>query len=332
MIFGQEIKQEKDLKNDSEKEWELEGNKEQKLEREWEKEKEKQNLISIPFSRIRSSDLSLVGGKGANLGEMVHANFPVPPGFCLTTNAFQLFINSHPDLNGLYKSLELVDVADFENIRKVGEQVRNSLMGLPIPKRVIKSFKHEWQKIGIENAYAVRSSATAEDLPDASFAGQQDTYLNIKGESALLDAIKRCWISLFTDRAIIYRRKNNFSHRNVRLCVIIQKMVMSEKSGILFTADPLTGHRHTLEINASFGLGEALVSGLVTPDTYRVDKRSNSLIYKQIMDKQVAIYPLEDGTTQQVFLNPKLRRKMVHLFILLMGLKSHIKDWGSFLV
>ncbi|GAB4524820.1 MAG: hypothetical protein Fur0018_08730 [Anaerolineales bacterium] len=145
----------------------------------------------------------------------------------------------------------------------------------------------------------MRSSATAEDLPDASFAGQQDTYLNVIGAEALLDAVRRCWASLFTDRAILYRVQNRFPHREVALSVVVQQMVMSEKSGILFTADPLTGHRHTLTIDASFGLGEALVGGLVTPDTYHVDKRTGEIVRREISDKEIAIYPLPEGGTRQ---------------------------------
>ena len=156
---------------------------------------------------------------------------------------------------------------------------------------IADAVRQSWQEIGTDHAYAVRSSATAEDLPDASFAGQQDTYLNIIGEAALLDAIRRCWVSLFTDRAILYRVQNNFQHRDVQLSVVVQQMIMSERSGILFTADPLTGHRHTLTIDASFGLGEALVSGLVSPDAYRVDKRTRTILDRQIADKQIAIFP-----------------------------------------
>mgnify|MGYP005628109449 CR=1 FL=1 len=169
--------------------------------------------------------------------------------------------------------------------------------------------RQSWQEIGVDDAYAVRSSATAEDLPDASFAGQQDTYLNIIGEEALLDAVRRCWVSLFTDRAILYRVQNNFDHRDVQLSVVVQKMILSEKSGTLFTADPLTGHRHTLTIDASFGLGEALVSGLVSPDAYQVDKRNNTIISRQISEKKVAIFPEKDGGTRQETLDVEKRKQ-----------------------
>ena len=267
--------------------------------------------LSLSISNIRASDLSLVGGKGANLGEMAHAGFPVPSGFCLTTVAFQKFIAGCPDSDGLYALLDTVTTDNVETVRSVGQRVRQVLLKVPIPGDVADAVRHSWGEIGADHAYAVRSSATAEDLPDASFAGQQDTYLNIIGEAAMLDAIRRCWVSLFTDRAILYRTQNGFNHRDVQLSVVVQQMIMSEKSGILFTADPLTGHRHTISIDASFGLGEALVSGLVSPDAYRVDKRTHTILSRQIADKQVAIYPKTDGGTRQETLSAAQREQTV---------------------
>ena len=199
----------------------------------------------------------------------------------------------------------------METVRRVGQQVRQTLLDVLIPAEFAEVARKSWQEIGVEHAYAVRSSATAEDLPDASFAGQQDTYLNIIGEEALLDAIRRCWVSLFTDRAILYRCQNNFSHRGVQLSVVVQKMIMSETSGILFTADPLTGHRHTLTIDASFGLGEALVGGLVSPDSYHVDKRTRTVLDRQIADKQIAIFPEKNGGTRQETLPADKRKQTV---------------------
>jgi pyruvate,water dikinase len=256
-------------------------------------------------------DLPFVGGKGANLGEMIHAGFPVPSGFCLTTLAFQQFIADCPDSDGLYALLDTLTTNDVVAIRSIGQHVRQMLLDIPMPTTIAEAAKISWQEIGSDHAYAVRSSATAEDLPDASFAGQQDTYLNVRGEANLLDAIRCCWVSLFTDRAILYRRQKNFSHREVQLSVVVQKMIMSETSGILFTADPLTGHRHTLTIDASFGLGEALVSGLVSPDVYRVDKRTRTILDRQIADKQVAIFPKTDGGTRQETLSAAQREQTV---------------------
>lgn len=251
--------------------------------------------LILPFTDIRATDLPLVGGKGANLGEMTHAGFPVPPGFCLTTAAFQAFINACPQADALYDLLDTVTPDDVENARRVGEQVRQTLLAVPIPTKVEQAIREQWQRLGPEHTYAVRSSATAEDLPGASFAGQQDTYLGIYGEANLMDAVRRCWVSLFTDRAILYRSKNHFPHKSVKLSAVVQQMVMSEISGILFTANPLTGHRHTATIDASFGLGEALVSGLVTPDNYHVDKRDRTIIKRQIADNQMGIFPNKEG-------------------------------------
>jgi len=265
---------------------------------------------TLPFSSIRAADLPLVGGKGANLGEMTHAGFPVPTGFCVATTAFDQFMRSCPQADELYARLDTVST-DLETARQVGQAVRETLLTVPMPDSIAEAIRDAWQMAGVDEAYAVRSSATAEDLPDASFAGQQDTYLNVIGEEALLDAVRRCWVSLFTDRAILYRDQNNFSHRDVQLSVVVQQMVMSEMSGILFTADPLTGHRHTATIDASFGLGEALVSGLVSPDAYRVDKRDMTIIERQIADKQIAIYPKKEGGIKQVELTDTQRTQTV---------------------
>ena len=270
-----------------------------------------ENPLILPFTTIRATDLPLVGGKGANLGELTHAGFPIPPGFCVTTIAFQQFIDASPDAADLFAQLDKVTANDVEMARQVGEDVRQALLTVPIPKNIVHAVGQQWQQVGIEDAYAVRSSATAEDLPDASFAGQQDTFLNIYGETALLDAIRRCWVSLFTDRAILYRTKNHFPHQDVKLSVVVQQMVMSEKSGILFTADPVTGHRYTTTVDASFGLGEALVSGIVSPDNYQVDTRNHTIIKRQIADKQIALYPEKDGGTRQEQLSAPQRTQTV---------------------
>ena len=262
---------------------------------------------AVRLSNLSARDLRLVGGKGANLAEMIQTGFPIPPGFCLTTKAFHLFLSRNPDQETLFEQLENITPNNLKSVRRVGKQVRESLLQTPIPSEIAVEALKAWRDIGNQHAYAVRSSATAEDLPDASFAGQQDTYLNIIGEDALLNAIRRCWASLFTDRAILYRCKKGFGHREVGLSVVVQQMILADKSGILFTADPLTGHRHTLTIDASFGLGEALVSGLVSPDNYRVDKRTMSIIHRQIANKEVAILPQPQGGTTQIAISANER-------------------------
>lgn len=268
----------------------------------------KQDKLLLPFSDIRASDLPLVGGKGANLGEMFHVELPVPPGFCVTTTVFDRFMADKDHVEEVFKLLDTINKNELESVRIIGNKVRQLLNDIPFPEEIKIELSKMLQEIGEDRAFAVRSSATAEDLPEASFAGQQDTYLNIIGIEALSDAIRRCWISLFTDRAILYRQRNNFSHREVKLSVVVQSMVNSEKSGIMFTVDPLTGHRHTLAIDASYGLGEALVSGMVSPDEFKIDKRSGQIIGRKIGEKKLAIYTSQDGGTITIDTTDEQRR------------------------
>ena len=250
------------------------------------------------FEDIRKGDIAIVGGKGANLGEMTGAGFPVPPGFCVTTSAYHAFIA--PFEKKIYAKLEGLDPSDLNTIRAAGEAVRGLMQQHEFPENVAKAIVKSWQAAGESYAYAVRSSATAEDLPSASFAGQQDTYLNVIGEAEILAQVKNCFISLFTDRAILYRIQNEFPHHLVALSAVVQRMVMPDVSGILFTADPISENRNTCSIDASFGLGEALVSGLVSADLYQVDKRSGEILTRQIAEKKIAILPLKDGGTKTV--------------------------------
>ena len=254
------------------------------------------------FENTRKGDIAQVGGKGANLGEMTGAGFPVPPGFCVTTLAYHAFIA--PFEAQIYAALEGLDPSDLNSIRAAGETVRGLMDQHDLPKDVAKAIVKSWQAAGESHAYAVRSSATAEDLPSASFAGQQDTYLNVIGKADILSQVKNCFISLFTDRAILYRIQNDFPHHLVALSAVVQRMVMPDVSGILFTADPISENRNTCSIDASFGLGEALVSGLVSADLYRVDKRSGEILTRQIAEKKIAILPLKEGGTETVDLPP----------------------------
>ncbi|MBK7897439.1 MAG: phosphoenolpyruvate synthase [Anaerolineaceae bacterium] len=264
-----------------------------------------------PFSQISAADLPLVGGKGANLGEMTQASFPVPPGFCITTRAFRDFVATCPQMPTFYAALDAIPPEDLLATRKIGAQIRQTLHETAIPEAIGTAVSHTLHQFNPQAAYAVRSSATAEDLPNASFAGQQDTYLNLRGEAAILDAVRRCWASLFTDRAILYRQQNGFAHAEVALSVVVQQMVLPQVSGILFTADPVSQHRHICSIDASYGLGEALVAGLVSADLYRVDARTNQLIEIKIGDKKVAIRPLPHGGTQQETLSNDQRTAQV---------------------
>jgi pyruvate,water dikinase len=255
--------------------------------------------LVLPFRSIGKGDLLMVGGKGANLGELTQAGFPVPDGFCVTTEAFRTFLAGAGDTAGIFAKLASVNAEDTAATRRIGEEVRAFLKAAPVPDEVTKAVVQALEESGVDHFYAVRSSATAEDLPNASFAGQQDTFLNIKGRQPLLEKVKACWVSLFTDRAITYRARNHFDHHRVWLSVIVQRMVFPDVSGIMFTADPIDGRRHIVSIDAGFGLGEALVSGLVSADLYKVDKRRKRLVEKKIAKKEVAIFPLPEGGTRQ---------------------------------
>ncbi|MBA4493416.1 phosphoenolpyruvate synthase [Paenactinomyces guangxiensis] len=259
------------------------------------------------FNQVDRSSLPFVGGKGANLGELSKAGFPVPGGFCVTTYAYKDFIATSPKMDSLFDELNAMNPNDLDQLRKVGERIRTHLQQLEIPSRLKSEMIYAWESVGKTYAYAVRSSATAEDLPTASFAGQQDTYLNIKGQEELLQHIQKCWASLFTDRAISYRSKNGFDHRQVYLSVVVQRMVNPEISGILFTADPVNGNRNVVSIDASFGLGEAIVSGMVSADLYRV--KAGQIIHKNISEKKVAVFSLTEGGTQKKDLPPSQQTK-----------------------
>ncbi|MEH7612709.1 phosphoenolpyruvate synthase [Gottfriedia acidiceleris] len=255
------------------------------------------NSLVLDFQEINKNQLFLVGGKGLNLGELSKIqDIKVPEGFCITTEAFQKAIEQNQSYHALLDQLTLLNVKDRDQISKICSKIRDLILEVAIPSEVVNAVSTYLSKFGEELAYAVRSSATAEDLPHASFAGQQDTYLNIIGKENILQHISRCWASLFTDRAVIYRMQNEFDHNQVYLSVVIQKMVFPQASGILFTADPITSNRKVVSIDASFGLGEALVSGLVSADCYKV--QDNKIIDKRIAMKKLAIYGRREGGTE----------------------------------
>jgi phosphohistidine swiveling domain-containing protein len=264
--------------------------------------------LIVTLDEIGADDLPLVGGKAANLGVLTAAGLTVPPGFCVTTHAYDRFLATLPDSEVLFAALDALGGTSVDAARTAAESMRKALDALDVPENVGRAVVEAWRALGQEHAFAVRSSATAEDLPGASFAGQQDTYLNVRGEVPLLEAVRRCWISLFTDRAVLYRARGGYGHRSVRLAVIVQRMIDPDVSGILFTADPVTGHRHIASIDAGFGLGEALVGGLISADLYRVDKRSGEVLLARPGDKAFAIRSVEGGGTQREEL-PEPRRR-----------------------
>lgn len=264
----------------------------------------------IDFQNIDKSSVVLVGGKGANLGELSRIKeIKVPEGFCIKTEAFARVIEENHLVRELIEQLIQLTVDDQSEIAILSGKIREIIEETPIPKEIEKEISFFLSEYGENEAYAVRSSATAEDLPSASFAGQQDTYLNIKGKSSILNHISKCWASLFTERAVSYRIQNGFDHAKVLLSVVVQKMIFPQASGILFTADPITGNRKVVSIDAGFGLGEALVSGLVNADLYKVSNKT--ILDKKVSNKHLAIYAMETGGTKTHEIEFEFRNKQV---------------------
>lgn len=262
------------------------------------------------FSEITVTDSAFVGGKTASLGSMFNAlssqGIRVPDGFGITADAYWHFVNSNHLMPIIEKIMDgLTDYNDLHKIKEVGQHIRNLFHIAPMPADLAEQIQNAYTQLGSNynqrNIHvAVRSSATAEDLPDASFAGQQDTYLNISGKDQLLDAVKKCFASLFTDRAIVYRNEKEFDYKTIALSVTIQKMVRSDKavSGVAFSIDTETGFQNAIVINASYGLGEAIVQGLVVPDEYLVFKPTNAILKKEIGSKKIKVVYKPEGTAQ----------------------------------
>lgn len=260
--------------------------------------------LVLGFAEMDDAQLSLVGGKALNLARLSGVEgILVPDGFCVTTNGFRQAVAHNRTYHGLLEQLKILSAEDRKEIAEISGEIRRHIQAVKMPEDIASAVTQYISMLGVEHTYAVRSSATAEDLPHASFAGQQDTYLNIRGTKSILEHISKCWASLFTDRAVIYRIQNGFDHTQVLLSVIIQRMVTPQASGIMFTADPVTGSRKVVSIDAGFGLGEALVSGLVTPDSYKV--QDGVIISKQIAAKQLAMYGRQEGGIRTHGLDPE---------------------------
>ena len=263
--------------------------------------------LVLDFQEMQQTQLGLVGGKGLHLGELSKIEgIQVPEGFCVTTEAYQKAIEPNETYQALLHRLTMLNAEAREQMGEISREIRQTILDVEIPSDVADAVVRYLSRFGEEQAFAVRSSATAEDLPHASFAGQQDTYLNIIGVDAILQHIRKCWASLFTDRAVMYRMQNGFDHRQVYLSVIVQKMVFPQASGILFTADPMSGSRKLLAIDAGYGLGEALVSGIVTADHYKV--REGEIADKRIATKTLAIYGRKEGGTETKPIDPDLQK------------------------
>jgi rifampicin phosphotransferase len=252
----------------------------------------------IGFHEIGESHLAAVGGKAARLGELSRIDgIRVPPGFCVTTNAFRRVMAQVPSIDDLLDRLACLELDDRNAIRTLSAEIRWTLEGSAVPDDVAAAIVGALADLGEQYAYAVRSSATAEDLPTGSSAGQHDTYLNIVGPAAILRHVSRAWASLFTERAVTYRLRNGVSHRNVAMAVVAQRMVFPRAAGTLFTADPVTSNRKVASVEAGFGLGEALVAGLVSADVYKV--RDAKVVAKTVATKRLAIEASPEGGTEE---------------------------------
>ena len=255
------------------------------------------NSICLPLNTPDAS-LSIVGGKGLNLAALARAGFPVPGGFIVTTDCYDQFIEDAGLSGWMAVQASAIENADPVALAALSDRLRARLRAGEIPEKVAAQIRSAYTELG-RPPVAVRSSATAEDLPGLSFAGQQDTFLNVMGDDALLHAVVECWSSLWTARAIAYRTRNDIDHSTVSLAVVVQEMVQSDTSGVLFTANPLTGRRSETVIDATFGLGEALVSGQVEPDHYVVETYSGKILQKLLGAKATVVRGLAGGGVEE---------------------------------
>ncbi|MBO6111388.1 MAG: phosphoenolpyruvate synthase, partial [Methanobrevibacter sp.] len=267
------------------------------------------------FEDLNKSDIGIAGGKGANLGELTQAGIPVPPGFVVTAETYEKFMEDSGINDKVLDILDKIDINDTKALQAAAEEIKSIIIETPIPDDMVMFIKEAYnqlcQRVGEDDTdVAIRSSATAEDLPEASFAGQQDTFLHVSGDEEVIEYIRKCWASLFEARAIFYREENNFEHSKVLIAVVVQKMAIADKAGVMFTVNPSTGEEIAL-IEGSWGLGEAVVSGDVTPDNYQVDKTNNEIINVTISDKKVMYTNDESGTSVKVDVPEKLRMERV---------------------
>ena len=267
------------------------------------------------FEELSKSDIGIAGGKGANLGELTQAGIPVPPGFVVTAQAYEYFMNEAGINDKVMSILDAIDINDTKALQAAAEDIKKIIIDSPIPDDLVLFIREYYnelcQRVGEEDTdVAIRSSATAEDLPEASFAGQQDTFLHVSGDDEVIEYIRKCWASLFEARAIFYREENNFEHSKVYIAVVVQKMANADKAGVMFTVNPSTGEEIAL-IEGSWGLGESVVSGDVTPDNYQVDKKDNEIVNVTISDKKVMYTNDENGTSVKVEVPEEKRKERV---------------------
>jgi len=247
------------------------------------------SLYTLPFGDISSADHARVGGKCASLGEMTQAGVAVPPGFAVTTDAYQAMLDHHGLRAEIERHLASIGSDDIDAIDRAAQAIRVRIRSHRMPDEVESAIRGAYAAMGEGMPVAVRSSATAEDMPDASFAGQQDTYLWVIGADDVVEKVRDCWASLFTTRAVAYREKNRIAHIDVLMSVGVQKMVNARAAGVAMTLEPTTGDRTRIVIDASWGLGETVVSGVVTPDNFTVEKVLEAIVARKISDKHVEL-------------------------------------------
>ena len=269
-------------------------------------------MYVVKFEDLGKDDIPIAGGKGANLGELTQAGIPVPPGFVVTAQTYAKFMEESGINEDVLNILKKIDINDTKALQAAAEEIKALITSVPVPSDMIMEITENYNvlcdRVNEEDTdVAIRSSATAEDLPEASFAGQQDTYLHVSGGNDVIDYVRKCWASLFEARAIFYREENDFDHSSVYIAVVVQKMVEADKAGVMFTVNPSTGEDIAL-IEGSWGLGEAVVSGDVTPDNYAVDKKTEEILNATVSDKKVMYTNDEEGTSVLVKV-PEERRK-----------------------
>jgi pyruvate,water dikinase len=262
------------------------------------------------FKDIDKHDTNLVGGKCANLGEMTQAGFPVPNGFAITIKGYELFLKENDLLNKIYDILKTVNVNDPAHLSTVALRIQKMVLNGKIPDEVVREVISSYKKLSghfKKSLVAVRTSATAEDMPGTSFAGMGTTILNVKGEANLLNAVRECWASLFTGRSIYYRVENKIPHEKVKISVAVQKMVESEVSGVMFSIDPVTNDKDRIIVESVWGLGEMIVQGAVVPDTYVVQKDTFDILSKEVSDHSTQLVRIKNGENKEVPVPTKIR-------------------------
>jgi len=274
------------------------------------------------FKELNKNSITTAGGKGANLGEMYNLSLPIPPGFVVTAQTYQQFTERTKIKDKILDQLKCLNIEETDQLQKVAQEIQNIINSTKVPEDITEEIINCYGLLGSDKKaedfvdskdvfVAVRSSATAEDLPSASFAGQQATFLNVKGKDQIVPAVRACWASLFTARAIYYRERNHFPHDKVFIAVVVQRMVNSEKSGIMFTINPVTNQEDEIVIEAVYGLGEAIVGGEISPDTYILDKNTKAVKSMMVKKKEWGLFRNSQGNNVKLDIPKEKQERQV---------------------